>query len=605
MTRIIVGFVGLCAILSWQGCSKPYFPDGPGGSGFVDDDTDVPDLDATIYPYNDQKATDAANDIIGTNADFFHELNDFSTAVDVKYNDTTAIVSSTSDMIIIRKEGAHVVVDLMTNSVKNVNITLSGKTDDGSLKVYGEKKYMLTLDGVEITSPKSPAINSQCKKRVFVHLNDGTVNSLKDNVSYDDDFYYPEGTAASDEDRKGCFFSEGNMIFSGNGVLKVAGLKKHGIATDGYLWMRPGVTVAVTEAAKNAIQVKGDADDALGVTINGGLIYANVASDAGKAIKTDQKIDIQGGQLLLNTSGKAIYDEDEGDTASPACIKADGDITIADGELTLKSTGTGGKGISTDAALNISGGSTTITTTGGRYVYSEANGLSASPKGVKAEGDIHITGGRLNISVTGKSDGSEGLESKGNLRIDDGQIDVYAYDDAMNATHSITINGGDVFCHSLNNDGIDSNGTLTITGGLVIASGTNAPDGSFDCDFAQNFAVTGGTLIGIGGECTSPGNASTQNSLLYGGLTASKDAILSIKNASAETILSYQLHRTLTGLTFFASDSKLVNGTYSVHANNTQIGSFTATSLVTTVGTTGGGGGPGGGPNSPGGPGGW
>ena len=598
--------ISVCVILFCQSCSKPDRPDIPdGGGGFVADDTDAPGFDATIYPYNDEKASDAANDIVGSDADFFHELNDFSTSVTVRYEDTTALVTSSSDNIIVHKQGAHVVLDMLTNSVKNVHITLSGKTDDGSLKIYGEKKFMLTLNGVEITSLCGPAINSQCKKRMFVHLAEGTVNVLKDNASYTDDFYYPEGTAAADEDRKGCFFSEGNMIFSGSGVLKVAGLKKHGIATDGYFWMRPGVTIAVTEAAKNAIHVKGDADDGIGVTIKGGLIYAHVSSDAGKAIKTDYKVDIQGGQLLLNTSGKAIFDEEEGDTSSASCIKADGDINIMGGELTLKSTGMGGKGISTDAALNISGGTTTITTTGGKFVYT--NDLTSSPKGVKAEGDIHITGGKLNISVTGRSDGSEGLESKAKLTIDGGETYVYAYDDAINAGASITLNGGCVFAHSINNDGIDSNGTLSVTGGFVVASGTKVPDGSFDCDFAQNFSISGGTLLGIGGDCTSPGSASTQNSLLYGGLTASKGVTLAIKNASGETILSYPLHRTLTGLTLFTSDPKLVNGSYTVLADGTQIGSFTASSLVTTVGSIGGGGGgpdvPGGGPG--GGPGGW
>ena len=583
----------LCGACSTNDNEPPFgpTPDGqqPGGQPGIQgvDDTDAPDFDSAIYDYQGQKATDAASDIVGTDEDFFHEANDFSTVVNVVYSGENATVSTGSEKILSHVDGGHVVIDLLTNSVKNVNIVLSGSTSDGSLKIYGEKKFLLTLDGVDITSQRGPAINSQCKKRMFVDIKEGTVNSLKDNVKYKDDTYYIEDKTADDEDRKGCFFSEGNMIFSGYGVLKVAGMKKHGIATDGYFWMRPGVTIAVTEAAKNAVHVKGDADDGIGVTINGGLLYANVASEAGKCIKTDMMVNINGGELQLNTSGKSIYDEDEADTSSPSCIKSDGDINISGGTLTLKSSGEGGKGLSADAAINISGGKTTITTTGGRYVYSEANDLTSSPKGIKADGDINITGGEINISVTGKNDGAEGLESKANMTISGGDIYIYAYDDAINAALSIVINGGNVFAHSVSNDGIDSNGTLTVNGGFVVASGTNTPEGSFDADFSKNFIVNGGTLIGIGGTTTAPSTASQQNSLLYAGLTASKGENIEILNSSGKEVLSYKLHRTLTGLTLFVSSPDLAKGSYTIQGNGSLIGEFDVSGTVTTVGEVG------------------
>ncbi len=60
-------------------------------------------------------------------------------------------------------------------------------------------------------------------------------------------------------------------------------------------------------------------------------------------------------------------------------------------------------------------------------------------------------------------------------------IAALCYDDCMNASNSIVINGGSIYCYSSGNDGIDSNGTLTITGGVVIASGTTSPEDGFDC----------------------------------------------------------------------------------------------------------------------------
>lgn len=103
-----------------------------------------------------------------------------------------------------------------------------------------------------------------------------------------------------------------------------------------------------------------------------------------------------------------------------------------------------------------------MTTTGGKYYYSQS--LTSSPKGVKADGNITVSGGKLNISVTGVSDGSEGLESKTTLTVTGGEVYSYAYDDAINASSAINISGGKVFAYASNNDGIDSNGSLTISG---------------------------------------------------------------------------------------------------------------------------------------------
>lgn len=65
-----------------------------------------------------------------------------------------------------------------------------------------------------------------------------------------------------------------------------------------------------------------------------------------------------------------------------------------------------------DGKITIESGKIDIATSGGKYVYNAAQDLDSSPKGVRAEGGIIINGGYLNIQVTGRSDGSEGLESK-------------------------------------------------------------------------------------------------------------------------------------------------------------------------------------------------
>ena len=606
---------GLASCTKWT-----YYGSGiSGGSG---DDGDTPGFDGTISGYAGEMADDAADDIVGTDGDLYWEANSFTDIVYVTYNGDVATVKASNSKILYNVDGAYVTVDMLTNSVKNVDIVVTGQSDDGQLKIYGEKKFKLTLSGMDLTCRRGPAINDQCKKRVFVHLKAGTTNILADAASYSDEPYYLNGASPADEDRKGCFFSEGNMIFSGTGVLVVDGRMKHGIATDGYFYIRPGATIAVNDAAKNAIHVKGDTADNIGIYMVGGLIYANTTATAGKGIKTDFNAEIAGGRLILSTSGGSEYDSEERDTSSPAGIKADGNVIISGGTHVLKSTGTGGKGISAGGTLEIAGGSTTITTAGGKYTYSSS--LTSSPKGIKADGDINIRGGQLNISVTGASDASEGLESKSSLNISGGEVYIYAYDDAINASSAVNISGGKVYAYSSSSDGIDSNGTLTVSGGLVIGVGAGSPECGLDCDSSNNFKINGGTVIGAGGSMmASPSSSSQQRCVIYNGLSLTKGVSVCILNSSGVPLMSFEIPRTMSGMSLLFSSADLVAGTYTVSTGGTmsgatdtwngwatggtwsggsQTGTFTSSGTVTTVGNGGMGGGfPGGGGGFPGG----
>lgn len=619
----------ILVIFSFAGCSsEPNYPGvggepGMAGGGGSQGSTggDVPDSDRDIKPYSGQLANDAADDKVGTNPDIYWEANKFEKKVTVRYNGESATVECNSDDILHHISGAHVTLDLLTNAVSGVEIELLGASDDGSLKIYGEKKLMLTLNGVTLTSSRGPAINSQCKKRMFVNCVKGTVNTLTDASDYSADAYYMPGAVEDSEDRKGCLFSEGNLIFSGTGSLVVAGKHKHGIASDGYMYVRPGATIAVTEAAKNAIHIKGDKtddiaigykgenepDNGIGVVITGGLIYTYTASEAGKGIKTDYHVQITGGELDLNTSGKAIYDADENDTSSAACIKADGNIYIEGGTISAKSIGQGGKGLNADGNLHVTGGITTISTTGGKYVYNAARNLDSSPKGIKIDGDIVIDGGEINISVTGASDGSEGMESKSQLTINDGEIYIYAYDDAINAAKGITYNGGKTYAYAVNNDAIDSNSFLWVNGGLIIASAAAGSEEALDCEYSSQFMINGGLILGIGGtSMTSPSSSSAQRVVIYGGASVAKSEIISVVDSDGKPVLTFTAPRAYNSATFFLSTPSFsANSSYTIYGGGSisdytskwngwyeggtwaagrTIGTFKCTSVITKVG---------------------
>lgn len=621
---IIISVLTLSAILSCTPVDRPddmvppEIPGQNGGENGVENYT--PEISTDENGYDGLTATDKEADTVIAGDETYWENQEFLTTVTVTYSGNSAVVTSTGNAVKHYIIGADVAIDLTDAGA--AEIIASGKSDDGQLKVYGNSDVKLTLKGLELTSAKSAAINIQNKKILYLHLEEGTTNVICDAESQSDESYYPEGVVADDEKRNGAIYCKGSVVVSGSGILSLTGKKKHGISVKSSLKIRPGVTLAINDVKDNCVKAEG-------ITVLGGYLWAKTSADAGKCLSSDADVTVKGGQLKLYTSGGSVYEEDENDTSSPAGVKADGNIYIYNGEMLCISTGEGGKGLNADGGITMDDGIVNVVTSGGKYVYNAALDLDSSPKGVKADGEITINGGLLNIQVTGRSDGSEGLESKSKITVNGGEVFVYAYDDAINvggdSPVGMEINGGKIFAFADNNDGIDSNGKLWVNGGLVIASGSGAPEEGLDCDRSQNFIVTGGTLIGTGGAAISTSSSSTQRSVIYNGVQAKTGELFVITDAEGNPVLKYELPRTINGMSlFFSSPDIKSGGTYTVYSGGslsgnsvnwngwfedgtytagTELGTFTSSSLTTTVGQSNG---PGGGPGNGGpGNGGW
>lgn len=498
------------------------------------------------------------------------------------------------DGVAITVEGNHVVI---TSSVttEELNYVLSGSASDGSVKIYGAYRFGLLLNGVDITNPSGAAINIQCGKKITVTIVDQTNNRLIDGETY----VYTEG-----EDMKGTFFSEGQLNFYGNGSLELRGRNKHALCTDDYLRIYEG-NIWVKEAASDALHAKdyveiyggalttysiGEGIDCDGyILIDSGTLNLITSGQKGHGIKSEAyititgnpditirtegiaskclnatgDINIAGGTLSLKTTGDAYFDTDEADTSSSACIKSDGNLLIEGGNLSLLSYGTGGKGINVDGAINILDGELAITTTGAQYVYNK--NYTTAAKAMKADGNLTISGGKIVVKTYQAA--AEGIESKATLTISGGQVEVEAYDDCLNASKHIQIDGGSIYCNSSANDAIDSNGTLTITGGITIAAGTTAPDGGIDCDQSR-FTISGGVVIGIGGDSSTPtSSTSGQPSLLYKGVPSGTSIIHIEETSGGVEVLTCKLPKTYNSsqVMLFSSNSLKTNTGYTIY----------------------------------------
>lgn len=477
----------------------------------------------------------------GDEAEDFIENNSFKSEVDIAFKGFSASTSGSVDGVTVTVNGADVVVK---SSAKKVCYNVSGTTTNGFLKIYSDNKFELNLNGVSITNPDGAAINIQSKKRGYIVLADGTENTLTDGTRYSD--------ATDDEDMKACFFSEGKMLFSGKGSLSVYANCKAGIRSDDYVLFRPGNNIYVKATAGNAIK----ANDAL--YIKGGVINVETSAAASKGLSSDGLVQIDGGRTTVLTTGTGEYDSDEQDVSGCAGIKADSIFVMNGGALFCKSTGAGGKGISCDQILTVNDGTIKVITTGKQFTYGR---LDTSPKGMKSDGAMYLKGGTIMVRCTG-GEGSEGIESKSTMNISGGNIMAYCYDDAINSSKAMTISGGNVFAMGTNNDGIDSNSTLTVSGGVVIACGTTQPEEGFDCD-QNTFAVTGGTLIGIGGTTSTPTTSvTTQPVAILGGSSIQNGQYITVADDSGSSIFAFKVPRDYTqqGYTLLVSSPKMTKG---------------------------------------------
>lgn len=398
------------------------------------------------------------------------ENNSFTTEVNIDMSNPTAF---TENGVEVTVNGGHITAN--HSSTKNICYVLSGTTTNGSFTVVGDKKYEVKLNNVNITNPDSAALNLLSGKRAYIMLIDGTSNTLSD------------GTGGS---QKGALYCKGKLLFNGSGKLSVTGNTNNAIHSADYIVFRKGNNIYANSTANHGIK----AND--GIFINGGIINVEVSAEAAKGINCESNIIVNGGRTTVITTGGGTYDTEDNEAKGAACIKADSAFTINAGELWLKSTGSGGKGINVDTEANFTGGNVYIVTEGGQY---KSNNDTSSPKGIKADGSINISGGAIWVRTNGYN--GEGIETKSTMNISGGEVASYAYDDAINSKGDMTITGGYIYAQGKNNDGMDANGNIYIKGGLIYAICSGSPEVAIDANTegGKILYLTGGTVVAVGG----------------------------------------------------------------------------------------------------------
>jgi hypothetical protein len=366
-----------------------------------------------------------------------------SNLIRIEYkNGSAPAITNPSSEVTSDVQGENVVIRIPDATTTIYNLVLSGATANGSLKIYGDVRKVLYLNGVNIKNNSGPAINIQKSKRVDVHLVGGKDNFLTDGGCGSDAAYQ---NIADGEQAKGTFFSEGKLYFTGgSGSLDVRGNCNHAIVVDNDFEIDNG-KIIVSGAANDGIH----ANDL--IDINGGIIRV---LSTGDAIQSERlfSVSIAGGKIAARTTGVKSHGIS---SLGKTFIKGSATVNIS-------VLGDGSKGIKSDGNVHIEGGTTEIRTSGTRHLNTDDDESNAA--GIKANMNLYIDGGKLTVSSTG--DKAKGINVAVNAYMSAGDVKITADDDGLKVHGNFNISGGTLNTESKKKKGIDA-GVYNRTGGTV------------------------------------------------------------------------------------------------------------------------------------------
>ena len=219
-------------------------------------------------------------------------------------------------------------------------------------------------------------------------------------------------TDAAKGSQKAAIYCKGHLEIKGKGTLFVNGRLAHGIKSGEYMTMK-NCTVNIQSALKDGISVNEY------FLLESGTLNISGTGDDGI------QCDIDG----TKSTGETKDHEDEDS----------GNIYILDGTLTISVTADAAKGMKAGGDVTISGGKVTINQTGSVVVDEEDEDIDYSTS-IKADGNVSISGGTITINNT--ADGGKGISADGTVTIDEADKATTTIDIKANGIGSTVENVG-------------------------------------------------------------------------------------------------------------------------------------------------------------------
>lgn len=279
-------------------------------------------------------------------------------------------------------------------------------------------------------------------------------------------------------------------------------------------------------------------------------------STSTKGIKSDGALYVNGGTFTINSADDSFH--------------SNSDVTINDGTYTISS---GDDGMHADSALLVNGGTITVTES-----YEGLEGLNITIN----DGKIDINASDDGMNAAGGNDqsgfgGMGGDGFKGMQALDAAQKSDSASDTAQDTDVAsedemwMVINGG--YVHVLaGGDGLDSNGDLTINGGEVYVDGPS-DNGNSAIDYGEksSFYINGGTVVAVGSSGMAEDVSSdSKQQVAFVKLDSQADAgDVTLKDADGNEIISYTAQKKYDCVIISTADLK-AGQTYTLSASGSE-----------------------------------
>ncbi len=492
---------------------------------------------------------------------------------------------------------------------------LSGELTDGSIIIDSEdsSEIWIKLDGVDVYCSDDAALRVENAEKVYLTLADGSENLLSSGESYSDE--------AEADGTDGVIFSHDDLTINGSGSLTVSGGSDHGIVANDYLVITGG-NISVTAARD-------------GIHVNDGLYITNAtitieAGDEGIDVDEDTgELYIESGQFIISASDDGIH-TGSGITilsgtfeisAGDDGIHSDGDISVIDGTIVISQCYEGIEAYN----INISGGDITIYATDDGLnatagtSSSFGNGITNFNKGFGGRGQNNdsselpdssempdmseMPGGNnlpdsegssesesdtsgVNITLSSNSD-SDSTEIPNNTAESD-VTDSLTSESSSESLPTITISGGKVTIINQSGqdaDGIDSNGSIYITGGEVYIS-LSGSGSNCALDYGEESGgickIDGGIVVASGSSSMQEdiSDTSTQAVIVYT-ISASGNSLITLADSSGEVILEYTVPVEFTSVIISCEQLQLTESyTLTVDSSTTEV---TLESIITSL----------------------
>ena len=404
--------------------------------------------------------------------------------------------------VLVKADGENVEIDEdavgITCDGTDISVTLPGTyVFEGNLNgtlavnVSEKAKVRLILNGFEITSSDGPAIRILEGDRVTISLEDDTENVVTDSETY------------SDETLSSAIYSKSDLIFNGNGKLKVNANHADAIASKDDLRIVSGEYVinAVDDGivGKDRLKIK---DGKFTVT------------SGGDALKTTNIEKVDRGFIYIANGTFKLTSGDEAMDATSSIRIDDGDFTVLTGEGSANSAhsthqGFGSQGGPGGMEFGHGGFPGDMPDDSDPMTYSTirnpeemaGNALSGGFMKLSSEESQTDDTSGLSEEEAATADAmadefddtdtvdtiatAKGFKCEGVLEIRGGSFVIDAEDDALNGGYQVIISGGTLTIRA-GDDGIHADDTIDISDGEITI------ENSYEGLEAVNINISGG-----------------------------------------------------------------------------------------------------------------